>query len=73
MDEIQEFEFELDTDYIELVKLLKLVKLAESGGQAKMIVNDREVVRNGEVETRKRAKLVKGDVIEVFDVRIHIR
>ena len=58
-------EFVLKEDYIELVKLLKLVRIAQTGGHAKMLVEDGEVIRNGVPEYRKRAKLIKGDVIEV--------
>ena len=58
-------EFVLKEDYIELVKLIKLVRIAQTGGHAKMLVEDGEVIRNGEPEYRKRAKLIKGDVIEV--------
>ena len=37
---------------------------------AKMIVNEDLVNRNGEIETRKRAKLISGDIIEVVDYKI---
>lgn len=57
-------EFELKTDYIELIKLLKLVRLVESGGMAKLVVEDGLVRLNGEVEYRKRAKIRVGDQIE---------
>lgn len=60
-------EFELTTEYIELIKLLKLLSIAESGAQAKMMVENNEVVLNGNLELRKRAKLRKGDQIEIFD------
>jgi ribosome-associated protein YbcJ (S4-like RNA binding protein) len=33
-------------------------------------VDNEEIIRNGEVETRKRAKLVPGDIIELDDLRI---
>ncbi|MCT4603881.1 MAG: RNA-binding S4 domain-containing protein [Marinifilum sp.] len=59
--------FKLDTEYIELIKLLKATSLSESGAQAKIFVEDGIVLRNGEVETRKRAKIRKGDKIEIFD------
>lgn len=65
-------EFQLTTEYIELMKLLKLMRIAQTGGHAKIIVEDGEVVRNGEPEFRKRAKLVKGDVIEVMGETIKI-
>lgn len=65
-------EFELNTEYIELVKLLKLLQIAESGGQAKVMVDSGEVIRNGELESRKRAKLIKGDTIEIFDLQVKL-
>ncbi|MDD3342200.1 MAG: RNA-binding S4 domain-containing protein [Sulfurospirillaceae bacterium] len=57
--------FELEEDYIELFKLLKVLGLAESGAHAKMLIEEEQVKRNGEVETRKRAKIVAGEQIEV--------
>lgn len=65
-------EFELDTEYIELIKLLKVLQIAESGGQAKLFVENDEVLLNEQVEHRKRAKLRKGDVVEIFDVQVKI-
>ncbi|MCT4562258.1 MAG: RNA-binding S4 domain-containing protein [Crocinitomicaceae bacterium] len=60
-------EFKVEGDYIELIQLLKATGIAATGGHAKFIVEDGEVVRNGEVETRKRAKLIPGDKIEIGD------
>lgn len=59
-------------EYIELVKLLKIMRISESGGQAKLMVEDGIVFRNGEPEFRKRAKLRAGDLIRVFDNEIKI-
>lgn len=59
-------------EYIELIKLLKTLRIAESGGQAKLMVEDGLVLRNGEQEYRKRAKLRSGDVIEVFEFKISV-
>ena len=69
---MKNIEFKLEEDFIELIKLLKLLRIAESGGQAKMFVENGEVVHNGEVESRKRAKIRKGDLIEIFDLSIKI-
>ena len=57
--------FELEEEFIELFKLLKVTGVAESGAQAKMLIEEGQVTRNGEVETRKRAKIVSGERIEV--------
>ncbi len=66
-------EFKLTTEYIELIKLLKLLRFAESGGHAKIMVEEGEVLLNGNREFRKRAKLRDGDKIEVFGEEILIK
>jgi len=65
-------EFKLKSEYIELVKLLKLLQIAQTGGHAKIIVENGEVIRNGEQEFRKRAKLRVGDKIEVAGEKVLI-
>ncbi len=65
-------EFKLTSEYIELVKLLKLLQIAQTGGHAKIIIENGEVIRNGEPEFRKRAKLRSGDKIEVAGEKIVI-
>jgi ribosome-associated protein len=66
-------QFELKDEYIELFKLIKVLDLVDTGAQAKMIVSDGYVTRNGEVELRKRAKIIKGDNLIVGgDVTIEI-
>lgn len=56
--------YELKDEYIELCKLLKIVGLLDSGGIAKLVIADGQVLVNGEVDTRKRYKVRAGDVIE---------
>lgn len=71
---MEEITFTIEGPYIELLGLLKATGIAQTGGHAKLIVEDGEVVRNGEVETRKRAKLIAGDLIEVGgEIRIFLR
>jgi len=65
--------FELKDDYIELFKLIKVLDLVDTGAQAKMIVADGYVERNGEKELRKRAKIRKGDRLVIGgDVEIEV-
>lgn len=64
--------FKIEGDYIELIALLKAMGIAETGGHAKFIVDEGVVMRNGEQELRKRAKLIPGDVIEIDDIRIEL-
>ena len=55
-----------DNEYIALCDLLKLAGLTNSDGQAKAVIAAGSVLRNGEIETRKTAKIRGGDIIE-FD------
>lgn len=65
-------EFTLTEEYIELIRLLKITRIADSGGMAKMLVENGEVKRNGETEYRKRAKIRKDETIEVAGKTIRI-
>ncbi|HTO37014.1 MAG TPA: RNA-binding S4 domain-containing protein [Brumimicrobium sp.] len=70
---MEKIDFNLEGEYIELIQLLKATGIAQTGGHAKMIVDNSGVIRDGEVEERRRAKLKKGDIIEVEDaVRIEL-
>ena len=60
-------QFTLMDEYIELYKLLKILDLVDSGAEAKLLIAEGYVTRNGEVETRKRAKIKRGEVLRVGD------
>ena len=64
--------FELKEDYIQLIQLLKLIGIAETGGHGKVMVEDGEVMCNGQIELRKRYKVKKGDIVEVWDQVIKV-
>ena len=57
--------FKIKGEFIELIQLLKVLGIAETGGHAKQIVEEGSVKLNGETEYRKRAKLRPGDKVEV--------
>ena len=65
-------EFQLNSEYIELIKLLKLLHIAQTGGHAKIMVEEGEVYVHGKPEFRKRAKLRSGDQVEVAGEKISI-
>ncbi|MFK7960225.1 MAG: RNA-binding S4 domain-containing protein [Phycisphaerales bacterium] len=48
-----------------LDRFLKYEGVAETGGHAKLAIQDGQVMVNGEVETRRRRQLTPGDVIEI--------
>lgn len=69
---MEKTDFKIEGEYIELIQLLKAIGMASTGGHAKMIVDEEMVTRNGELETRKRAKLIVGDVILVQGMEIRM-
>jgi ribosome-associated protein len=65
-------QFELKDEYIELIRLLKHKNWVESGGMAKVVVDDGLVKVNNEVEHRKRRKLRKGDIISFQGMKLAV-
>ncbi len=66
-------EFELEgSEYIELNKLLKILNLAESGGEANFRITEGEIIVNKQVELQKRKKLRAGDIVECDGTEIRI-
>jgi ribosome-associated protein len=58
---MKQIEFSLEgQEFIELNRLLKLMSLVSSGGEANMFISNGEVLVNGEVELRKRNKIRAG-------------
>jgi len=66
------FKLRPEDEYIELIKLLKLKQIAQSGGHANILVEEGAVKVNGKQEFRKRNKLRVGDVVEIEGFRIRI-
>jgi ribosome-associated protein len=58
---------------VELYKILKFEGLVATGGEAKLLIANGQVTVNGEVETRKRKKIVAGDTIVVGDETLRIQ
>lgn len=69
---MQELDFELDRDHVELNQLLKLVGLCDSGGAGKAIVASGAVYVDGAQELRKTCKIHAGQVVQVEDFVIHV-
>jgi ribosome-associated protein len=55
--------FELETDYITLSDLLKVCGVTDTGGAAKLLIADGEVMVDGEVELRKGRKVRPGHTV----------
>ncbi|MFT5721534.1 MAG: ribosome-associated protein [Motiliproteus sp.] len=58
---------------VELYKILKFEGLASSGAEAKIAIADGQVSVNGEIETRKRRKIMSGDTIAFAEVTLKIQ
>ncbi|GAA5533208.1 RNA-binding S4 domain-containing protein [Deinococcus aluminii] len=61
-----------ERDTIDLQDFLKLRGLVETGGEAKFRVQGGEVRVNGAVETRRRKKLRRGDIVEYAGERVRV-
>jgi len=66
-------EIEISEEPIELYKILKLANMVDSGGEAKYVISEGQVIVNGKVETRKRKKIFSGDVVEFEQMKIRIQ
>lgn len=69
---MQQLEFSLTGEFVELNQLLKLVGLCDSGGAGKMLVAAGGVSVDGKVELRKTCKIRAGQVVALGDVRIKV-
>ncbi len=72
MDESRKIIAELESEFVELYKILKFEGVADSGGEAKQAIAEGRVSVNGEVETRKRKKIRAGDQIDFIDHHIEV-
>lgn len=69
---MQEVDFELNGEFIELNQLLKLAGICDSGGAGKMMVANGEVSVDGHLELRKTCKVRAGSVVTLGDVKITV-
>ncbi|MFP4018601.1 MAG: RNA-binding S4 domain-containing protein [Bacteroidales bacterium] len=67
-----EFQLKENSEYIELIKLLKVLNLVGSGAEAKKAVEEGRVKLNGEIENRKRAKVRDDSVVEFDNQKIKV-
>ena len=63
----------IDTEFIKLQDLLKFAGLVETGGQAKILIQDGYVTVNGEICTMKGKKIRNGDIVTLDDDTLEVR
>ncbi|MEN6440191.1 MAG: RNA-binding S4 domain-containing protein [Syntrophobacter sp.] len=64
--------FSLETEYIELAKLLKATDLCSSGGVAKISISEGWVKVDGVVELRKGRKIRRGQKVELEGIVVEV-
>lgn len=65
-------EITIDTEFIKLDQFLKLAGIAGTGGHAKILIAEENVIVNGEVCTQRGKKLRDKDEVEVIDLGKYI-
>lgn len=65
-------DFALRGDHITLDALLKATQIAQSGGHAKILIADRQVRVDGEIETRRGRKVRAGQRVEAAGVLVKV-
>ena len=66
-------EIKISEEPIELYKILKFENMVNSGGEAKYVISEGQIIVNGNVETRKRKKIFSGDVVEFGEEKIRVQ
>ena len=69
---MEQVDFLLTSEFIELNQLLKLVGLCASGGAGKVLVANGEVRVDGEIELRKTCKIRAGQIVSYGNSRITV-
>jgi len=60
-------EVNIETEYIKLDQFLKLAGIAGTGGHAKILITEENILVNGEICTQRGKKLRENDEVEVID------
>lgn len=69
---MQELEFNLTREFVDLDNLLKLTGVCDSGGACKQLVASGVVSVDGKPELRKTAKIRVGQIVTLGDVKIRV-
>ncbi|PCH99595.1 MAG: RNA-binding protein [Flavobacteriaceae bacterium] len=67
------FELKEGHEYIQLNNLLQYLSIAQTGGHAKILIQNEEVSLNGDLETRIRKKIFSGDIVRLENIEITVK
>ncbi len=62
---MQKEEIAITTEFITMDKLLKFAGIADTGGQAFLMIEDGVVKLNNKLVTEKRKKVFSGDIVDI--------
>ena len=60
---MENFKLKEGEEYIELKNLIKILGWVGTGGEAKFRIDNQEIKVNGEIETQRRKKIRRGDIV----------
>ena len=69
---MQQIDFELNDEFVELNQLLKLVGICDSGGAGKRLVAAGNVSVDGLLELRKTCKIRAGQMVSLDGLKIRV-
>lgn len=69
---MMEIKLRPEDEFIKLGQALKLASLVSSGVEAKIVIQEGEVLVNGEVDTRRGRKLYPGDTFAYKDRTVKV-
>jgi len=64
---------EITTEFIKLQDLLKFAGVCDTGGEAKIAIQEGDVLVNGEVCTMRGKKIRPGDVVKLDDIQLSVK
>jgi len=64
---------QISTEFIKLDAFLKFSAVAESGGEAKLLIQNGEVSVNGEKCTQRGKKIYPGDIVETDNIQLEVQ
>lgn len=69
---MENFTLKEGEEYIELKNLIKLLGWVDSGSEAHALIDNQEIKLNGAIETQRRKKVRRGDVVMVNGKQVKV-
>lgn len=69
---MENFKLKEDEEYIQLKDLIKILGWVYTGGEAKLRIDNQEVMVNGVVETQRRKKIRRGDCVAIGNNQVKV-